>query len=212
MSSSTLKTVGALFISILTLSPPLSTARTNAERKGLSVDGTVLSKKCLASNINLAEFRLRFEFTNSTSQPLILNKSDLEIETIKYFAFINEKTNNVHLGELAVDRLRGFLPEYDREIVGPHPNDHFVILRPRQSYAFETTESVPLIPTSAPNPAAEQSDEYQVEFELATWVNHAGPLADSLRRRWGRFGMLWTQSVWSEPVLFVFPRRRTCEP
>jgi hypothetical protein len=211
MWSSTFKTLVALSISVLLLSVPPFTAYTYAERKQLSINATVISSKCLTWNNNLAELRLRFKFTNATSQALILNKADLEIAAIKYFAFIDEKTDNVHLGELDVDRLRGYLPEYDRAIAGPRPNDHFVILRQRQSYVFETTESVPLIPASAPNPAAKQSDEYQLEFELATWVNHAAPLANSLRRRWDRFGTLWTQSAWSEPVKFVFPRKRMCE-
>jgi hypothetical protein len=96
-----------------------------------------------------------------------------------------------------------------REIIGARPNSHFVILRPRQAYVFETTESVPLIPPSPDN--AKKPDECRIEFELATWVNHARPLADSLRRRWVRFGMLWSQTAWSQPVKFVFPRNRTCE-
>jgi|SRR5215831_722483 len=208
MSKLTLRIAVVVLVSLMAFQ---AAVRVSAKGTGLSVAGTVLTQKCLAGNNNLAELRVRFEFTNNSSLPLILNKSDLEIETIKYFAFIDEKTDNVHLGQLAVDRLRGYLPEYDREITSSRPNDHFVILRPRQSYAFEATESVPLIPASEPNPSAKLSNEYQVEFELATWVNHAEPLADSLRRRWARFGMLWTQSVWSKPVKFAFPRKRTCE-
>ncbi len=212
--SSTLK-IAALLVALLSLRAPLPAAPSPSPAKadkGLAVTGTVLSKKCLAWNKNLAELRLRFQFTNALNQPLILNKSDLEIITIKYFAFIDEKTDKAHLGELAVDRLRGYLSEYDREISSARPNNHFVILRPRQTYVFETTESVPLIPASLDQAASKQLDEYSIEFELATWVNHARPLADSLGRRWVHFGMLWSQTVWSEPVEFVFPRNRTCQP
>ena len=187
-----------------------ATPRAYKPDNGLMVTGTVLTQKCFAWNKNLAELRLRFQFTNALRQPLILNKSGLEIITIKYFAIIDEKTDKVHLGELAVDRLRGYLPEDDREIIAARPNSHFVILRPRESYVMETTESVPLIPASADS--ATKPDDYQIELELATWVNHAPTLAHSLRRRWVRFGMLWSQTVWSEPVKFVFPRNRTCEP
>ena len=209
---SALKIGAFLFVLFLGLRASLSaTSRPDPKPKhGLVVTGVVLIKKCLAWNKDLAELRIRFNFTNASSQALILNKSDLEIITIKYFAFIDENTDKVHLGELAVDRLRGYLPEYDREITGARPNSHFVILRPRHSYVFETTETVPLIPASPDN--AKQSDEYQIEIELATWVNHAAPLADSLRHRWARFGMLWSQTVWSQSVKFVFPRNRTCEP
>jgi hypothetical protein len=178
---------------------------------GLSVTGEVLSKKCLAWNKNLAELQIRLRFTNSSRRSLIVNKRDLEIITIKYFAIIDEKKDQVHLGELAVERLRGYLPEYDREIVRMRPNNHFVVLRPSQSYVTETTESVPLIPVTPSIPATDQPDEYEIEIEIATWVNHAPALADSLRRRWQRIGMLWTNTVWSAPIKFTFPRARKCE-
>ena len=207
MTASTLK----IAVMLLSLGVSLSaTPRADKPEKGVKVTGTVVTKKCFPWNKNLAELRLRFQFTNDLGRPLILNKSDLEIITIKYFAFIDEKTDKVHLGELAVERLRGYMPEYDREIIGARPNNHFVILRTGQSYVMETTESVPLI--AASSDGATKPDEYQIALELATWVNHAPTLADSLRRRWARFGMLWSQAVWSEPVKFVFPRNRTCEP
>lgn len=204
---STLKFLSVVFVLFAT-----SQAQPDDSQNGLAVTGTVLSAKCLAWNENLAELRLRFSFTNALQHSLILNKSDLEVETIKYFASIDETTDQVHMGELAIERLRGYLPEYDREIIGPRPNDHFVILRPSQTYVFETTESVPLKRAVPKNAATKPPDEYQVEFEFGTWVNHAPPLAGSLRRRWARFGKLWTQTVWSKPVKFVFPRNRSCEP
>jgi hypothetical protein len=200
-----------LFVLFLTL-PASVFAQPDRPRSGLAVTGTVLSSKCLAWNRNLAEVRLRLQFRNTLQQPLILNKSDLEIETVKYFAVIDETVDKVHLGEFAVDRLRGYLPENDREIITARPNDHFVILRPRQAYVFETMESVPLIPVAPDSGVTKDPDEYQIQLEVATWVNHARPLAESLHRRWARFGMLWTQTVWSAPVKFVFPRNRTCEP
>lgn len=189
-------------------SPP---NHTSAE-KSLVVTGSILSKRCLAWNKNLAELRIRLQFTNSLSRPLILNKPDLEIITIKYFAFIDEKKAQAHLGELAVDRLRGYVPEYDRMIAGARPNSQFVILAPRHSYVMETTESVPLI-TAAPEfiPATNRPDDYQIEVELATWVNYAPRIANSLRRRWRRIGMLWSKTIWSEPIGFTFPRSRSCE-
>ena len=188
---------------------PLSAQPNDDAKPGLVVTGTLITKKCLARDKNNAELRLRFQFTNALQQPLILNKSELELETVKYFAFIDEKTNNVHLGEFVIDRLRGYVPEHDCEVLGPRPNNRFVILRPGQSYSTEATESVPLISASAGNTS---SDEYQVEVEFATWVFHDPQLAETLRGRWARFGMLWTDSVWSEPVKFVFPRNRTCQP
>ena len=208
---STMKFLPVFFVLFLCV-PVSLRAQPNRSQNGLAVTGTVLSAKCLAWNEDLAELRLRFEFTNTLQHRLILNRSDLEIETIRYFASIDETTDDVHMGELVVDRLRGYMLEYDREIIGARPNNHFVILRPRETYVFETTESVPLKRAARDNAATKPSDEYQVEFELGTWVNHAQPLAGSLRRRWARFGKLWTQTVWSQPVKFVFPRNRTCEP
>jgi hypothetical protein len=180
---------------------------------GLSVTGEVLSKKCLSWNKNLVELQIRLRLTNSSRRSLIINKRDLEIIKIKYFAIIDEIKDQVHLGELAVERLRDYLPEYDREIVGMRPNNHFVVLRPRQSYVIEITESVsvPLIPATPNIPATDQPDEYQIEVEVATWVNHAPALADSLRRRWQRVGVFWTNTVWSAPIKFTFPRARICE-
>ena len=208
MSASTLKI--AVLALLASLPTSVSATLIDDADAGLVVTGTVITKKCLTHDKNNADLHLRFTFTNALQQPLILNKSDIEIERIKYFAFIDEKTDKVHLGELAVDRLRGYVPEHDCEIVGMRPNNHFVILRPRQSYVWETTESVPLIPASAGN-ALSAPDEYQVEFELATWVFHDPQLADALGGRWGRFGVLWSDTVWSQPVKFVFPRNRTCQ-
>ena len=191
---------------------PLTLNESNSAN-GLSVTGEILSKKCLAWNKNLAELQIRLRFTNSSRRPLIINKRDLEIITIKYFAIIDEKKDQEHLGELAVERLRGYLPEYDREIVGMRPNNHFVILRPSQSYMMKMTESVsvPLIPATPNIPATAQPDEYEIEVEIATWVNHALALANSLQRRWRRIGVLWTNTVWSTPIKFTFPRTRICE-
>lgn len=202
----------AAFLSVLFLCCVRLSAQPERPRNGLAVTGIVLSKKCFAWNKDLAELRLRFAFTNTSSQPIILNKSDLEVIEIKYFAFIDQPKDKVHVGQLFIHRLRGYLPEYDREIIGARPNRHFVILRPRQAYVFETTQSVPLIPAAPENATSAPPDEYQTEFELSTWVNHPRKLAESLRRRWARFGRLWSHDVWSETVEFVFPRNRACEP
>ena len=205
-----LKSIVILFV-VLTVDTPLSMVGTRAAETELSVKASVVAAKCLARNNDLAEVRLRFEFRNSSPRSLILKKSDLEVETIKYFANVDEQTGDAHLGELAIERLRGYLPENDQQINRPRPSDLFVILRSRRVYAFETTESIPLISASRANPSAKQSDEYQLEFELGTWVNHEEKLADLLRNRWTRFGILWMQTVWSNPVKFVFPRKRTCQ-
>lgn len=185
----------------------------DTEQNGpLVVTGIVLSQKCHDWNKDVAELELRFQFTNRGDKPLILNIRDITTIGAKYFAFIDEGKDEVHLGQTATCSLRGYSPEYDKELVSNYPNSNFVVLSPGQSYALESTEAVPLIAsTTSSDLNGDKLDNYQVEIEIATWYTMDPKLADKLQRKWKNVGVVWSKSLWSEPFEFTFERKRTCE-
>jgi hypothetical protein len=199
---------------------PLASARAPLEARHLPLSSrtqkppllltvTLLSKKCVTWN--QSELLFRLQFTNGGHRPIILHKPDLFIITIKYFAFINEERNEVHIGEYAVDRLRGDVSDYKKTLITKRPNAEFLVLPPGRSYTTQETEGIPLIRAlSASEVGSNPIDTYQVDLEVSTWWFDL-KLADSLERKWKTIGMLWTKPIWSKQIDFTFPRKRTCE-
>src|SRR5260370_431279 len=89
----------------------------STQRPPLVMTVTLLSKKCLTWNQNSSELQFGLQFTNKGYRPIILHKQDLFIITVRYFAFINEEKNEVHIGEFAVDRLRGDVSDYEKTLI-----------------------------------------------------------------------------------------------
>lgn len=183
------------------------------EKVPLVLTATVLNQKCFQGDKNLAELELRLQFTNNGGQPLILNKRDITITGMRFFAIIDEEKDEVHIGETTTCNLTGDLAEYDKELVSDYPNAHFVILLPGQSYAMEDRGVVPLIRSTASSGlTGNRADKYQVEIIVAALGASDSKLAGELQRKWQKVGALWSEVVRSEPIEFTFERNsRTCE-
>jgi hypothetical protein len=179
------------------------------ETPSLVLTATVLSQKCLQWNNNLAELKLRLQFNNAGNKPLILNKRDVGIIGERYFALIDEEKDDAHIGETASSSLRGYVAEYDEELVSEYPNSNFVVLSPGQSYVAEETASVPLIRSTGSSDGG--ADQYRIEVSVSTWAAFNPKLADQLQQKWKKVGVLWSKPIWSKTVEFAFERKRTCE-
>ena len=162
----------------------------DANALGLS---TVIISRAQPGNSAL-EMKLRLRFTNSGRRPLILHRRSLLLIETGVFEDVERTT----IDTFAQVSAMSYVPHpyssirYER-LVRASPGKEFIILLPRR--AFDIVKSVTA-------PLGRSNRRYLLTVKVATWNVSRQDLASKLRRKWHRFGQLWSETVESKPMAF----------
>ncbi|MFN8005048.1 MAG: hypothetical protein U0X75_29000 [Acidobacteriota bacterium] len=142
---------------------------------------------------------LLLRFKNESSSPLILYKHSQDIVGVAIYANQPDISNAVPQVRFAQTVISSAPP---LDLDESSPNKHFTIIMPGE---WHEVESELFFQPALDETKARFKDlppgEHQMQVTVITWPD-ANIGAPELRKRWGRYGYLWSGKVTSIPMLF----------
>ncbi len=151
--------------------------------------------------------KLKLRFTNIGNQPIILNKRDILLT--ETFIVPKDERDEYLYGSILACNLVAYDENRFKQLAGSRPNSLFAVLSPGES--FETQDEVFARVTRGDAPResnALSAGEYFLIVSVSTWDGGEQDLAEKLRRKWQRFGYLWSNSIKSEAMPLVIEKER----
>lgn len=177
--------------------PKLQRVQPKAVRQHLELR-TTLIKQAYCSRTNL-RLRLRFQFTNRGAEPVILYRHSDVVS--RYL--IGRSLNDVARARYEYDvspMINPKMPEVGQG--SPDETSLFVVLKQGESFDLEGDVYLATSAGTRHEKGTLRPGQHVMRIAVATWYD-LPDLARQLSERWSKFGLLWTKSVFSEPMTFV---------
>lgn len=195
------KTVRSIFVIILSLW--LNCAAALAFQSGGQVQppemtvALIEQRYCTANpSLTSLELKLKLRYKNVGKQKLILYRGhDLFYQT-RIRSVPNDTANKPY--EIIFTNSRYFDEEFEL-IEQPSPGQVFVILSPGDIYERELMVGVGVNGAGATSNHTVREGRHTLELIVSTWYK-SRPLAERLRQRWERKGLLWFDPLVSMPI------------
>lgn len=180
------------------------------QKKPLQLTASIINQKyCVGdAELDVLGINVRLTFTNIGRQPLILYKGSSLVSRI----MISRNQEDAAARRFEVDATFTHVTTGGRKRIDePVPGKLFVILPPGGSFETETGASVFVArEESGKIEGSVKSGDHVLLVEVATWTG-SKELAERLRTRWQRYGLLWYEPVISQPLPFKVEKRRVVE-
>ena len=152
--------------------------------------------------------RLQLQYTNVSRQKLILYRGNNLFYQTKIRPVLTDPAAQPY--EVVVLNARYF-DERPEKIDRASPGRAFVILPPGAAYETEMVVGVGVVGEGVQRDnTAITEGEYSLHLIVSTWYE-SRPLAEKLRQRWQREGLLWYDPVVSLPLRFTVEKHRSVE-
>lgn len=177
--------------------PKLQRVQTNAVRQQLELRTTEI-KQAYCSRTNL-RLRLRFQFTNVGPAPVILYRHSRVVS--RYM--IAKSMNDSARGKYEYDVSPMINPRMPPVVEGP-PDETSLFVGLKQGESFDLEGDVHLATSDGTkhSKGTLRPGQHVMRIAVVTWYD-LPESARQLSERWSKFGLLWTNSVFSEPMPFV---------
>jgi hypothetical protein len=192
---------------------PVCSGAAQTESQKLVIATSILSQRyyyCASSpDLGTLQLRLRLRYTNAGNQKLILYRG----EDLFYQARIRSLriADGIRPYEIMVLNAR-YLEVENEPVEQPAPGSLFIILGPGASYETETTVGIGVAGQSAHRARhAILEGEHALQLIVSTWYRSRN-LAETLRERWQRKGLLWYSTVASNEIRFKAERPQSPAP
>ena len=189
-----------------------SASKTNAQHYQplrLAID-IIGAKYCRGDDeLDVLHLDIQLRYTNVSEQSIILYRGSKLI--LRQFISRNEKDalDGIHEAELKFTVYPLGVPTI-KGGVAPLPAS-FVILRSGKSYEIRSSTTIIVLRNDEDRiPGAIGSGDHVLQVKVATWTG-SKELAERLRKRWQRYGLLWYEPVISQPLPFKVEKRRVVE-
>lgn len=159
---------------------------------------TTLIKQAYCSRANL-RLRLRFQFTNLGPEPIILYRHSRAVA--RYL--ISKSVDDAARGKYKYDVSPMINPKMPE--VGKGPPDEtslFVVLKQSESFELEGDVYLATSDGTKQSKGSLRPGQHVMRIAVVTWYD-LPELARQLSERWSKYGLLWTKTVFSEPMTFV---------
>lgn len=158
-----------------------------------------------SANMDVIQMRLRLRYANTGRQKLILYKGDSLFYQTRIRRAPEDATAKPY--EVAILNARYF-DERPENLDTPSPNKYFTVLSPGAVYETEIVVSVGIAGEGSQRGSnAVNEGEHTLELTVSSWYKSKN-LAETLRRRWQRSGLLLIDPVTSAPLKFTVERQR----
>jgi len=207
-------TVRSIFVIILSLWSNCAAA--SAFQGGVQVQplettiAIVGQRYCAAGpSLTSLELKLKLRYKNVGRQKLILYRGhDLFYQT-RIRSVANDASSKPH--EIIFTNSRYFDEEFE-PIDQPSPGEVFVILSPGEIYERELMVGVGLAGGGgAASNHTVREGRHTLELIVSTWYK-SRPLAEKLRQRWARKGLLWFDPLASMPIALTVGKPESPAP
>jgi hypothetical protein len=177
-------------------------------KKSLILSTSIVSREHTRDNV--VDMKLRLRFTNAGNCPLILYKPSILLTEIGVFEDVEHPT----LDTFAEASARSYVPHpysyipYE-EIVKRRPNKDLIIIAPGKAYEMKESVGAQVRSRNRKQADGANDDRYLLTIKVSTWDASKQELAARLRRKWQRLGILWSEVIESEPIVFTVEREQT---
>lgn len=189
------------------LAAEVSGQRPNASRRPLRLTAEVLGQQHCAAGAatDALRIRLRLQFANVGDQKLILYRG----KNLFYQTSVSRSASDAALRRHeAFMTTAWYFDELPERIEQPAPGRAFTILPPGATYETQQTVAVPVLRQGGvPVTNAIAAGDHVLQVTVSTWYESRA-LAQKLRERWQRSGLLWFEPVTSAPVAFNVAEER----
>lgn len=179
-------------------------AQTNIQKQPIVLTVEITSQQYCAvtSDLSSLQMKLKLRYTNVGHQKLILYKGHDLFYQIKIRSL---NTGMVKPYEVTFLNSRYF-DEQPELIEQPSPSNVFVILAPGASYERELVSGIGVAAQETNRGNSVLVDgAYTLQLTVSTWYKSKS-LAQKLRQRWERKGLLWFETITSAPIHFTVTR------
>ncbi|HVF51631.1 MAG TPA: hypothetical protein VNA19_16220 [Pyrinomonadaceae bacterium] len=169
----------------------------------------------LSEQLDALQLKLELRYTNTSERPVILYRG----KNLFYQTYISRRAIETGMEsgasaspakpfELVMTHAR-YWDERREEIERDTPGKVFVVLAPRGVFLSEQVISIPVArEAGAQLKGAVAPGEQQLRLTVSSWYE-ARSLAEKLRQRWHRHGLLWADPLASAPMHFTVEQRRS---
>ena len=180
----------------------LSATTTPAE-SGLDLTTELINQSYCVGDADLdgVRLRLRLRYRNVGNTPIILHKGS----TTVYEILVRKSPD----GEIESRAQLSVYSDGPWKVSELSLKKSFVILQPQESYVTETVARVFVTrDETAHFEGAVSAGGHYLQVTTVTW-NGTSKSETVLRRKWQSYGLLWTESVRSNPMKFTIDKNRT---
>lgn len=194
-------TAAAALMLLLSLTAETSGQQLSTLKRPLRLTAEIINQQRCAVNsgTDALRIRLRLRYTNVGDQKLILYRG----KNLFYQTSVSRSASDA-----AIRRHESFMTsawyfdELPEKIEQPAPGRAFVILSPGAVYETEQVVAVPVVRQGSEKvTGAVAAGGHVLQVTVSTWYESRA-LAQKLRERWLRSGLLWFEPVTSAPVSF----------
>ena len=153
------------------------------------------------------ELKLQLRFTNTGRHPRILYRPALLLYKTAVFEDV-EPSNRDAFAEVAgisvVPHPYSSIPS--EEMRKTRPTSDLIVIPPRGTHEMEQLITVRIRSRIRKQSNGANDDRYQLTVKVSTWNASEQKLAAELCRKWRRLGVLWSETIESDPMSFTVER------
>ncbi|MDQ3687504.1 MAG: hypothetical protein M3430_18165 [Acidobacteriota bacterium] len=197
----------AVLMLLLSLTAETSGRQLQTPKRPLRLTAEIINQQycAVSTGTDALRIRLRLRYTNAGDQKLILYRG----KNLFYQTSVSRSA-----ADAALRRHEAFMTsawyfdELSEKIEQPAPGRAFVILSPGAVYVTEQTVGVPVMRQGGERmTGAVAAGGHVLQVTVSTWYESRA-LAQKLRERWLRSGLLWFEPVTSAPISFSVAEQR----
>ena len=153
------------------------------------------------------ELKLQLRFTNTGRHPRILYQPALLLVETAVFEDA-EPANRDVFGEVAGISVLPHPYSFIRweEMIKNRPIKDLIIIPPRGTHEMEQLVTLRIRSRTRKQQNGANDDRYKLTVKVSTWNDSEQKLAANLCRKWRRLGVLWSETIESEPMVFTVER------
>jgi hypothetical protein len=185
----------------------ITVAQASPRKRSLVLSTSIVSREYTRNNV--VEMKLRLRFTNAGKRPLILYKPTILLTEIGVFEDVELPTADTFAEVSAMSYVPhpySYIPY--KEILRGRPNRDLIIIAPGKAYEMEESVATEIRSRNRKQNGGDSDDRYLLTIKVSTWDASKQELAARLRRRWQRLGILWSEVIESESMLFTVERTK----
>ena len=160
----------------------------------------------VSTDVDALQLTLRLRYTNTGSRKLIFYRGN----KLFYQIFVGRSREDLEARRLETRTTHSrFYDEQPERIDLAAPGNVFVILPPGAAYESEQVVTLPVARAEAPRTRDTLAPgEHVLQMVVSTWYESKS-LAQTLRERWQRRGLLWTDVLAARSVDFHVEKNRS---
>jgi len=187
---------------VLLCFPVFVHAQADSRKKSLFLSIKIISHDYIDNNV--VDMKLRVQFRNIGNRSLILYKPAILLSEIQVFEDVERPSSDTFAEVLAVisDPPAGI----SNEVIRNRPNKDFIFIAPGRTHQMDERVVTRIRARNRVQLTGAKDDRYYLIVKVLTWDVSQQDLAARLRRMWKRFGVLWSDAVESEAILFTVER------